>query len=150
MSFIGESRKMQIARQIKKDIKNHLKVAKKIRLRWRESLCVFIGSLLICWLFDHFERFDLARPALFLVLAIAFTIAIERSVRRHLWFWVTLSIMVLLHIVLILCISWTTRWVPAAVSAGICTAAIFVMLAILDSVETLAERREKRASLQLR
>lgn len=140
---------MQLAKEIKRDLKNDIKVAKKWRLRWRGGLCVFIGSLLIFWLFAYFGRFDLARPSLFAAGIIAFTVGIKWKLRQNAWFWITITIIVALHVALISYLSWTTSWVPAAVSAGICTVDFFVMLTILDAVETFLQRREKRRTYSL-
>jgi hypothetical protein len=135
---------MRLTHEIKTDIKTDIKVAKKWRLHWRGGLCVAIGSLLITWLFDHFGRFDLARPSLFSTGIIAFTVGMKWKLRRYAWFWITITIIVALHVALIFYVPWTTNWVPAAVSAGICTVDFFVMLTILDAIETFLQRRESR------
>ena len=135
--------RMRLSRAIENDIKSDITVAKKMRLRWRSLLCVMIGALLIDGLFDHFGRLDLARPSMFSVAAIAFVIAVKRNLMRYAWFWITIALVVTLHAVLISSVTWTVNWVPAAVSAGICTVDLIIMLAILDSLEILLQRKEK-------
>jgi len=135
---------MRLVRESKNDIKNDVKAAKKWRLRWRGLLCVAIGSLLITWLFDHLGRFDLARPSLFSTGIIAFTVGMKWKLRRYAWFWIIITIIVILHVALIVYVPWTTSWVPAAVSAGICTIDYLVMLTILDAIETFLQSRENR------
>src|SRR5579863_9854618 len=49
----------------------------------------------------------------------------------------------LFHVALILSVPWTTRWVPATVSAGIFSVDFFIILVILDTLETFVKRREK-------
>ena len=137
---------MQLASEIKNDVKADLKVAKKMRLRWRGLLCVFIGTLLVAWAFDHFGRFDLTRPALVSAGAIAFAIAIKWDLRRRAWFWIAIFILAALHVALLASVPWADKWVPAAVSAGVCTIDVFVMLAIIDAIEICVERRERRTN----
>lgn len=43
------------------------------------------------------------------------------------------------HVRLILSVTWTTGWVPAAVSTGIGTVDLYVMLAIVSVVEKFVE-----------
>jgi len=103
-------------------------------------LCVFIGSIPIILLFDHFGRFDLARPAVVSMAVLCFAIAVKWKLRGRVWFWITMAVFVVLHILLILSVTWTTGWVPAAVSTGIGTVDLYVMLAIVCVVEKFVER----------
>jgi len=134
---------MRLVHETKKDIEADIKVAKKIWLPWWAVLCLIVGGLPIAWLFDHFGKFDLARPSLLSAGTIALAIAIKWKLGRNPWFWITMAVIVALHLVLILSVSWTTKWVPASVSAGVCTVDFFVMLAIIDVVETFLKGREK-------
>jgi hypothetical protein len=103
-------------------------------------LCVFVGSMPIIWLFDHFGRFDLARPALVSIVVLGFAIAIKWKLRGRAWFWITMTLFVALHVLLILAVSWTTEWVPAVVSTGIGTIDLYAMLAIVCVVEKFVEK----------
>jgi len=88
---------------------------KKMRLPWWGMLCVIIGSTLIAWLFDHIRRFDLARPALYSMAMLGVAIAMRWQLKRHVWFWITMTVIAALHVPLILFVPWTTKWVPAIV-----------------------------------
>ena len=59
------------------------------------------------------------------------TIAIKWKLRRRLWFWITMIVIVALHLLLILFIPWTTRWVPAIVIIPIGIADLYAMLWII-------------------
>ena len=96
-----------------------------------------VGTLLIAFLFDRFGRFDLASPTLFSALVIGFAITIKWELRRHLWFWITLTVIVVLHILLILLVPWTTKWIPALVVTPFCIADLVVILTIIKLVEKL-------------
>ena len=99
-----------------------------------------VGSALLAWLFDHLGRFDLVRPALYSMAMLGIAIAIKWKMRRHVWFWITMSVIVALHILLILFVPWSTRWVPAVVIIPVGIADLYVMLAILSVVGKFADR----------
>jgi hypothetical protein len=106
----------------------------KFRLRWRGLLCVMAGSLLFCFLFDYFGHFELARPVMFSTAIISIAVAFRWQLRHHLWFWVVVAITAALHVLGIANWSWTTRWVPAAVSAGYMTIDLYVILVVISVV----------------
>jgi len=111
-----------------------------MRLPWWGVLCGIIGSVLIAWLFDHFGRFDLARPALYSMVILGIAIAVKWKLRRHLWFWGTIIVMAALHVLLILFVPWTTKWVAAIVIIPIGIADLYAILAILSVVGKFTER----------
>jgi hypothetical protein len=119
---------------------NDIKAAKQMRLPWWGVLCWMIGCALIVWLFDHLGRFDLARPALYSIGMLGVAIAIKWKLRRHVWFWITMTVIVALHVLLILFVPWTTKWVPAIVIIPIGIADLYAMLAILSVVGKFVER----------
>ena len=114
------------------DIKNDAKAAKKMRLPWWGVLCGIIGSTLSAWLFDHFGRLDLALPTLIIIGTLGFAVVIKWKLRRRVWFWITMTAIMALHVPLILLVPWTTKWVPAPVLVPFCVADLIVMLAILS------------------
>jgi len=132
---------MPLANEIKDDIK----VARKIRLPWWALLCLGIGSFLAAWLFDHLRRFDLVLPTLNGVFVLGFTVGVKWKLRRHLWLWSTMTILAALHVPLILFVPWTTKWVPAIAIALIDSADLIAMLAILTVVEKFIKGHENRA-----
>jgi len=115
-----------------KKMKHEIKEAKKWRLPWWGILSVAIGSLFCCWLFDHFGRFDLALPTMNSVGMLVFAIVLNWKLRRHVWFWITMTIIAALHVPLILFIPWTTNWVPVIAIGAIDSADLIVILAILS------------------
>ena len=133
---------MQLAKDLKKDIK----VAKKIRLPWWGVLCGIIGSALSAWLFDHFGRLDLALPTLDSVGVLGFVLVLKWQLSRRVWFWITMAIVVALHVLLILSIPWTTKWVPASAIAGIAALDLIVILAILSVVAKFAEESKLKVA----
>lgn len=132
------------------EIVSDLKAAKQMRLPWWGVLCGIIASALVAWLFDHLGRFDLARPTLYSVVMVAIAAAIKWKLRRHLWFWITMTVIAALHVPLILLVPWTTKWVPAIVIIPFGIADLYVMLAILSVVEKLVEGRKPPRDERLR
>ena len=101
---------------------------------------VMVGGAPIFWLFDHFGRFDLALPALSTVLTLGGVIAIKWKLRRQGWFWITMTVIVALHLLLVFSVHWTTKWVPAVLIVSVCTADFYAVLAILSVVGNFLER----------
>ena len=64
---------------------------------------------------------------------VALAIALRWKLRRHLWFWVTMTFLAALHLLLILFVPWTTRWIPTVVIAPIGIADLYVMLCELSA-----------------
>jgi hypothetical protein len=120
-----------------------INAAKKIRIPWWGALCIIFGALPAIWLFDHFGRFDLALPALCSIGMLVFAIVVKWKLRRHVWFWITIAIILALHILLIWSVAWTTRWIPAVVIIPFTALDLFAILAIVSVVQKSMERPEK-------
>jgi hypothetical protein len=106
-----------------------------MRLPWWGVLCWMFVCALIVWLFDHLGRFDLARPALYSIGMLGVAVAIKRRLRRQAWFWISMTVIVALHVLLVLFVPWSTKWVPAIVIIPIGIADLYLILAILSVVE---------------
>jgi hypothetical protein len=91
----------------------------ELTLSWRGGVGVFLGTILIGLLFYRFGEFDLARPTIFFSIAIIIAIAMRWDLRRELWFWIAMAVIVALHVPLILFVPWTTKWIPVMVIAPI-------------------------------
>lgn len=123
------------------DLKGDIKAAKKIRIRlpWWAILCAIIGGLLIVSLFDHFGKASLFLPAFNSIAVLGFAIAVKWTLRRQSWFWVTITFLAALQVLLVLFVPWTTKWVPAIAIAAIDSAVLIAMLAIIDVVGRFME-----------
>lgn len=115
---------------------------KKMRLPWWGVLCVIFGSILLGLVFVHFGKLALARPTLYSAGMVGIAIAMRWKLRRHVWFWITMTVIAALHVPLILFVPWTTKWVPAIVVIPIGLADLYAMLAILSVVGKFVERRK--------
>lgn len=91
------------------------------------------------WLFGLFGKFDLALPAVNIVLVIGFVIFLKRRFWPNAWLWVTVIIIAVLHVLLLAYIPWTSQWVPALAMAGIDTIDFCAILLVLALAERLAK-----------
>src|SRR5271168_732677 len=95
---------------------------------------VLVGAFLLSFLFDHFGKLALARPTIYSVAVIIITIAMMWKLKGHAWFWITTASLAALHVLLILCIPWTTKWIPVLVVIPIGIADSYAMLWVLSIV----------------
>jgi len=124
-------------KQVAKEVKSDLRVAKKWRLPWWGVLCVIIGSMPMFLLFDRFGRLNMALPLLNSIAVLGLAIGVKWSLRRNAWFWITMGAIAALHALLILAVPWTDKWVPAAAYAGAASLDLVVILLVLAIVEKL-------------
>jgi hypothetical protein len=110
---------------------------KQLTLSWKGGLGVFLGSILVGLLFYHFGILALARPIGYSLIVIVAAISMRWQLRRHVWFWITVTVIAALHVPLILFIPWTTRWIPAILFVPICAGDLAVMLGVIKLVEKL-------------
>jgi hypothetical protein len=121
-------------------LENEIKELKQIRLPWWGLLFIIISAVPLGFLFDYFGRSTLALPTLDSVVIIIFAIAMRWKLRRHAWFWITMTLIMALHALLILFVPWTSKWVPAVVIIPIGMLDLFAMLAIVSVVGRFVER----------
>jgi hypothetical protein len=120
------------------DVKNDIKAAKKMpRLPWWGVLCIIIGGLPVVWLFDHFGRLNLFLPTFNSIAVLGLMLALKRKLWPHAWFWITMTVIVALHVPLILFVPWGTRWVPALAIAAIDSLDFCLILWVLSFVGNL-------------
>ena len=112
---------------------------KQMRLPWWGVLCVILGGLPPMLLLVYFGKRELALPTLDSAAVVTIAIAMRWQLRRHVWFWITMTVIAALHVPLILFVPWTTKWVPAIVITPIGIADLYVMLAIVSLVGKFME-----------
>lgn len=125
-------------RRISKVVKNDIKEAKKIWLPWPAVLCLFVLALLLRGMLKDSGFLYLYRPIGNGVLVFGFLFYLKWRLRRHVWFWATMAAVVALHVLLILFIPWTNKWVPALVTACVDSLDICLVFRILGIVEEFA------------
>jgi hypothetical protein len=115
---------------------------RKMRLPWWGVLCLMIGAAPLLFLFYKLGRPVLALPTLDSAAMLGIAIALRWKLRRHVWFWLTMAAFAAFHILLILLVPWTDKWVPAPVIIPFGLADVYVMLAIVAVVGNLVGRQK--------
>lgn len=120
---------MQLGIEIKSDVKNDIEALKKLRVPWWlwlfAVICGFLGSSF----FDAIGRESLALPTLNCIMVVVFIVILKWRLRRYMWFWAILTIVAALHVLLLLYVPWTEKWVPALAISVIDIADLIVILA---------------------
>jgi hypothetical protein len=113
---------------------------RQMRLPWWGVFCVILGAAPLILLFHYFGKPALALPTLDSAAVVGIAIAMRWKLRRHVWFWITMTFLAALHLPLILFVPWTTRWIPAVVIAPFGMADLYAMLWVLSVVGKFVER----------
>jgi hypothetical protein len=90
--------------------------------QWRPAI-VIVGSGLFVLVFDRFGWTELAVPLWSGIAALLLTFATKWRLRRQTWFWVVMSVFLVLHVPVVMFSSSLKPWVSVK---G------FVLLALLD------------------
>jgi hypothetical protein len=112
---------------------------KQMRLSWRGVLGVMFGTAALAFIFISLRRFDLARPSMVSIAMVGLALVMRWKLRKHVWFWVTMTLLAALHLPLILFIPWTTKWIPAILIAPIGIADLYAMLWVISVVGKFME-----------
>jgi hypothetical protein len=112
---------------------------KQMRLSWRGVLGVMFGTAALAFIFISLRRFDLARPSMVSIAMVGLALVMRWKLRKHVWFWVTMTLLAALHLPLILFIPWTTKWIPAILIAPIGSADLYAMLWVISVVGKFME-----------
>lgn len=125
-------------RRISKMVKNDIKEAKKIWLPWPAVLCLFVLAFLLRRMLKDSGLLYLYRPIWNGVAVFGFLFFLKWRLRRHAWFWITMAAVIALHVLLILFVPWTNKWVPALATACVDSLDICLAFWILGIVEEFA------------
>ena len=117
------------------EVKREIQEAKKLRLSWRTKLLIFIVGAPTTFLFALYGRLEMVWPLAITIGMIGMVIRFKWKLRRQTWFWVTMAVIAVLHVLWVLFVPWTTKWIPVFVYIGIATADFVLILWILLVVE---------------
>jgi hypothetical protein len=81
----------------------------------------------------------LGRAAWFLTGIILIAAKVRWDLHDRRWFWVLLTGIAIVHVAVVLSISWTSKWVPAAAIAPFCAVDGIAILGIIQLVEKWME-----------
>jgi hypothetical protein len=117
------------------ELKREIQEAKKLRLSWRTKLFIFIVGAPTTFLFALYGRLEMVWPLAITIGMIGIVIRFKWKLRRHTWFWITIAVIAALHVLWVLFVPWTTKWIPVFVYIGTATADFVLILWILLVVE---------------
>ena len=121
------------------ELKREIQEAKTLRLSWRTKLFIFIVGAPTTFLFALYGRLEMVWPLAITIGMIGIVIRFKWRLRRQTWFWVTMAVIAVVHVLWVLFVPWTTKWIPVFVYIGIATADFVLILWILLVVEKFME-----------
>ena len=118
------------------ELKREIHEAKKLRLSWRtQLLMIVIGTPTLFLYLVYGGRLERVWPFMITIGMLGIVIRFKWKLRRQTWFWVTMAVIAALHVLWVLFVPWTTKWIPVFVYTGIATADFVLILWILLVVE---------------
>ena len=118
------------------ELKREIHEAKKLRLSWRtQLLMIVIGTPTLFLYLVYGGRLERVWPFMITIGMLGIVIRFKWKLRRQTWFWVTMAVIAVLHVLWVLFVPWTTKWIPVFVYIGIATADFVLILWILLVVE---------------
>lgn len=95
------------------------------------------GIAPVLLLLNHFDRSDLMIPTMASAATIAATIKVCSEFHKRTWFWITMTAIGILHVLLILYFPWRAGWIPAPLTILVCIADFVVILGFVYIIEKL-------------
>lgn len=123
------------------DVKNDIKSARGVHLRWWLLLAMGCLAFIGAAVFDKFGELNMALPTFNSVFLFIFVVSLKWELRSRVWFWVTIGFLVTIHVLLIWYIPWTSRWIPALAVAVISSVDFCMILLIIAGVRSIIERQ---------
>jgi len=111
-----------------------LNAAEKIHFVWWANLSIFVCTFSLLLLFDHLGRPDTAMPIVDSIFVLGVLIRLNWKLRRQRWFWITLAILVAVHVLLVIFLPWDERFSKRGPNTGIITldsCAVFVVFSVV-------------------
>ncbi len=110
----------------------------------RFGLMLGATVLPVLLILNYLGRVELAYPVLASIIAIGFAIRGYWELRGQLWFWITISVFLVVHGVLIFCIPWRSGWVPAPVIMVFCIVDFAIILGVVGVIEKWKSRNGEK------
>ena len=95
-------------------------------------------------LFIHWGKEDMGRSVFIVLGMILLAIRIRWDLRRHVWFWVVIVLLLGLHVPLFFVVQWPHGWLPAVGLLPIGLADCLIILSAVHIVEKFIVRATPR------
>jgi hypothetical protein len=106
---------------------------------WRGTI-IGLCMLPMFALFMHFGREDLALPSVTYLGMTALAVALRWNLRKHVWFWMVIGLVLALHVVLLLKVPWPKFTVNRITLLPFGVADLLLVLGIIQFVKTIIVR----------
>jgi len=114
-----------------------------------QKILAFTGggiiAIVLLPLLEHLGRIELFYPIGVTVAMIAGVIKLCWELRQRLWFWVTMILVVALHVPIILYVPWRAGWIPAPVTIAVCMVDLVIVVRTLKHIGRLVDGRNSPA-----
>jgi hypothetical protein len=113
------------------------------RQKWklREIVVVAIMIFPLGLLAEHFIGRGSGPPTTIGAMVIVLSVCWRWDLSDRPWFWATVLAIVALHLVLLLSVHWTTRWIPAAISTPFAMVDALLILKVFSLGEKFIDSR---------
>jgi hypothetical protein len=98
-----------------------------------------ILAIILLPLLDRLGRIELFFPILGTVAVIAGVVTLSWELRRRPWYWITMILVVGLHVPVILYVPWRAGWIPAPVTIAVCMVDLVIVVRVLKLIGRLAD-----------
>ncbi len=141
----------QLRRQRPRSLERHrqlLTVEKRLkdkRLRWPWLVAIMVLSFVFSALLDHLGILQLFWPIVVTAAIPVFTVWGFWELKRRLWFWLIIALVVAVNTLLFSIIGWPwgTHWIPARSIAGLSTLEMIPIFALIAVLEKRQERNHQ-------
>lgn len=114
-----------------------------------QKLLAFAGggiiAIILLPLLDHLGRIELFFPILGTVAVIVGVVSLSWELRRRPWYWVTMILVVALHVPVILYVPWRAGWIPAPVTIAVCMVDLLIIVRVLKLIGRFVDRTKSPA-----
>jgi hypothetical protein len=112
--------------------------------RWKVILSSFVVSAIIGVPLIYFGKFALVLPTLMSLVVIVYVTFAKWELRRRVWFWPVIVVVVALHALAIILVPWKTTSLPSIASLPFVVADLAVVLGIMTFLDRRLDGEKSR------
>jgi len=110
---------------------------KKKALNTKAVLLILLATSPVCLTFLYLGQPGNARVGWILSAVVIMAAKVRWDLHDRIWFWPTIAVIALVHAVAIIFVTWTSKWLPAAIILPFCALDGVAVLGILQLMEKL-------------
>lgn len=105
-------------------------------------ILAFVAPLFL--LFIYLGQPDIGRTASYCLGMILLAVRIRWDLRKEVWFWGVMTLMLVLHVPLVLLVRWPHRWIPAIAILPIAVLDCLIILGVVRITERVIKAQPVR------